>query len=234
MHFLLGNRLHLVLLGTLVLCSSGCANGLTDALPYWPFGNTERTTYLTPAKRIVKLNELAEQASSKSEAERETISGELATQIKQEEDPVIREELVKTISAFPTATTRAVQMAALKDFDPYVRIAACEKLSDTGDPAVAAALAEMVQNDADIDVRLAATDALSKFKDPAVMPALALALDDTDPALQHRAIQSLRATSNGQDYGNDVSAWRQYARGETPTPKPPTSVAEKLRSLSPF
>lgn len=234
MFFSPGNRFQLLMFGLLALSCSGCANALTDALPYWPFGNTERTSYLTPAKRIVKLHELAEQAPSKSAAEKETISGDLATQIKQEEDPVIREELVKTISAFPCETTRAVQMAALKDFDPYVRIAACEKLADSGDPAVAAALADMVQNDADIDVRLAATDALSKFKDPAVKPALALALDDSDPALQHRAIQSLKATSGGQDYGNDVSAWRQYARGETPTTKPPTSVAEKLRSFSPF
>jgi len=234
MFFLLEKRASLLLLCILLLSSTGCANSVTDALPYWPFGDKERTNYLTPAKRIVQLRELSEQAGTKSASEQEAIASDLAAQIKREEDPLIREELIRAISAYPTATTRAVQMAALKDFDASVRLVACQMLATSGDAEVAAALAEMVQSDADIDVRLEATKALGNFKNPEVKPALALALDDSDPALQHRAIQSLRATSNGQDYGNDVGAWRQYARGETPTQKPPTSVAEQLRSLSPF
>lgn len=222
----------LLLLGFLLTVSGGCANSFTDALPYWPFGDTERTNYFTPAKRVERLRSMASQAGGKSASEQESIALDLAAQIKSEEDPVIREELVRTIAAYSTPTSRAVQMAALKDFEPAVRIAACEKLAVAGDEEVATALADLVQNDSDIDVRIAATKGLGQLKGPAVVPALAVALDDNDPALQHRAMQSLKATS-GQDFGNDVSAWRQFARGETPTRKP-TSVAEQLRSLSPF
>jgi len=233
MYFKSGNPLLPLLLSSFLLSATGCANSLTDALPYWPFGDRERTNYLTPAKRMNQMRAMAASAGQRSASEQEAYAAELAAQIKQEEDPLIREEIIRTLSAFPTTTSQAVMMAALKDFDAGVRIVAIKELSGSGDSEVATQLAAMVQSDADIDVRLAATDALAKFKGPTIMPALALALDDTDPALQHRAIQSLKASS-GEDFGNDVSAWRQYARGETPPAKRPTSLAEQLRSLAPF
>ena len=228
-----GKRGMLLLLSVFMLNLTGCANALTDALPYWPFGDNERTSYLTPAKRMDQMRAMAAQAGRQSASEHETIASSLAAQIKKEEDPLIREEIVRTLSAFPTATSRAVQVAALKDFDAGVRITAIKELTKSKDAEVPSLLAGLVQSDADIDVRLAATEALGSFPNANVLPTLAVALDDTDPALQHRAILSLKATS-GQDYGNDISAWRQYARGETPTTRPSSSIAERILGLSPF
>jgi HEAT repeat protein len=61
-------------------------------------------------------------------------------------------------------------------------------------------------------VRLAAGRALGKLKDPEAVPALALALDDTNPAIQFRATQSLKAIT-GKDF-KTVKEWREYVHGE--------------------
>jgi hypothetical protein len=39
---------------------------------------------------------------------------------------------------------------------------------------------------------------------------LARALEDADPAVQYRAVASLKKVS-GRDLGNDVNAWREWA-----------------------
>jgi hypothetical protein len=60
--------------------------------------------------------------------------------------------------------------------------------------------------------------------------ALGIALDDADPALQHRAVQSLERVS-GEDFGDSVPAWRQYVRGEPVNAPEPPSIAERFREL---
>jgi hypothetical protein len=59
------------------------------------------------------------------------------------------------------------------------------------------------------------------------VPALGVALEDPDPAMQYRAVNSLRAIS-GRDLGNDVQQWRLYVKGQLP--EEPT-FAERLRRL---
>ena len=79
------------------------------------------------------------------------------------------------------------------------------------------------------DVRLAAARDMGQTKDATAITALADALSDSDPAMQRRAVESLRALSK-KDFGNDVSAWQQYAKGENPQLKEPT-LAERFRKL---
>jgi hypothetical protein len=82
----------------------------------------------------------------------------------------------------------------------------------------------MVRSDGDLDVRIAAARELGKFEDRAAVQSLGAALDDPDPALQRRAVESLRRIS-GEDFGNSVPAWRQYVRGEpVDQPEPPSMV----------
>jgi hypothetical protein len=80
--------------------------------------------------------------------------------------------------------------------------------------------------DADIDVRLAAARALGKLKNPASVSALGLALDDDNPAMQFRAMQSLKAVTGKQF--ETVKEWREYLHGEK-TESP--SVWARLRRL---
>jgi hypothetical protein len=77
-------------------------------------------------------------------------------------------------------------------------------------------------------VRIAAARELENFRTPEVIPALGVALDDSDPALQHRAIRSLKVVT-GKDFGNSVPAWQQFVRtGEIQASEVP-SLAERLR-----
>jgi len=208
----------------------GCQSGAFDWVPS-PFSESERTSYMTPPKRIDRLEQLAAEASRKKPAEQEQISQELARQIQREEDPLIREQILRTLTRYPTATSRSVLRAALKDHDSAVRITACRLVAEHGDDP-AAALAEVVRSDTDVDVRIAATRELGRFGEGRVVSALGEALEDRDPALQLAAMDSLERTT-GEDYGHDAVAWKQYVRGETPTPSSPT-LAERLQSLNPF
>ena len=64
-----------------------------------------------------------------------------------------------------------------------------------------------------VDVRLAAGRALGQLGGDDAVAALRPALDDPDPALQYRAMQSLREIT-GKDFGDNVVSWREYVRGE--------------------
>ena len=45
---------------------------------------------------------------------------------------------------------------------------------------------------------------------PEAVLGLSAAIKDRDPALQYAGVQAMKSAS-GQDLGNDVEAWRQYA-----------------------
>jgi HEAT repeat protein len=85
-----------------------------------------------------------------------------------------------------------------------------------------------------LDVKLAAADALGKINSPESIAALSLAVKDRDPALQYAGVESLKLLS-GQDLGNDVKAWQQFAeQGQPPASQPEVSVADKLLNTSRF
>ncbi len=92
------------------------------------------------------------------------------------------------------------------------------------------ALQEALGSETDADVRLAAARALGQTGDAGAVPALGTALEDRDPAMQYRAVSSLRQVAP-QDQGNDVDRWRAYIKGEPPPPAKPFSLTEKLRSM---
>ena len=141
---------------------------------------------------------------------------------------VRRVDAVRALAALSTNSASATLFAATTDRDAQVRVAACQGLATRQDPNAIPALQHVLGSDTDIDVRLAATRALGVFQDRAAIGALAIALDDPDPALQYRAMQSLK-TASGQNYGTDLVAWRQFVRGENPTVKG-TSLAERFRN----
>ncbi|MFV2067543.1 MAG: HEAT repeat domain-containing protein, partial [Pirellulales bacterium] len=153
--------------------------------------------------------------------------------LRNETDPLVRERIIHTLAELNTPAAAALLRAGLNDADPDVRIACCKGVGGHRDTESLTALTEVLRHDEDIDVRLAATRTLGAFRDPAAVSAMAIALEDRDPALQYRAVQSLRQMT-GLDYGNDVTRWLEIAqRGELP-PHPPVSVVERLRRLSPF
>jgi HEAT repeat protein len=93
-----------------------------------------------------------------------------------------------------------------------------------------AQLSELLKSDVDTDVRLAAARALGQTHDQAAVAALGAALEDRDPAMQYRAVQSLQELT-GKNLGNNVERWQQYVRGEAPKTQEPTSLAERFRKM---
>jgi len=72
-------------------------------------------------------------------------------------------------------------------------------------------LVGVLNGDIEHDVRMAAARALGQSHEQVAVMALGNALDDKDPAMQYRAVISLRQIT-GQDLGNDVNKWREYVK----------------------
>jgi HEAT repeat protein len=181
----------------------------------------------TPQERVKKLQEMSVTAREGGPAEAERISAELAQAIQSEEDPLIRVEILRVLAVCKTSTALAVLTAAMRDTDHDVRIVCCEAWAERGGEEAIRALSDLLANDRSADVRLAAARALGRLGDPAATTALAAALEEGDPAMQFRAVQSLRSVS-GRDFGNDANAWREFANGGNPQPAPSSLVQRWL------
>jgi HEAT repeat protein len=176
----------------------------------------------------MELADLRSRAASLPPAEQERYSTDLAVELQREKAVVMRREIVKTLSAFPTSQARsAIQMAAA-DEDAYVRREACLALAKTPDAQALQTIGELLAKDNDPDVRVAAAKSLKNFKDPQAAQALAVAIDDNSPAIQQATMDSLREVT-GKNYGYSASAWREYMQGGSPTPPPPPSLAQQFR-----
>lgn len=168
-----------------------------------------------PAKRVEKMREEALAMSTLPPAEQQAKADLWATQFRNEADPLIRAELVKAIAACGSPTAADTMRAAMLDGTRDVRIAACEAWAKHGGPQAVPTLSVAVRKDASVDVRLAALRALGTIGGQDALAVLGTALDDDDPAMQYRAIQSMRKIS-GKDFGDDVAAWREFAKGGSP------------------
>jgi HEAT repeat protein len=150
----------------------------------------------------------------------------LVEAIKPEKDPSIRLEIIRTLGKYPSSAADGILKLALADSDAHVRMVACEAWGKrNNDPQAVQLLAEAMRSDVDADVRLAAARGLGETKNKESVNALGEALSDSDPAMQNRAMASLKAVT-GKDLGNDVNRWQAYVKGDKPAPEP--SWAERL------
>lgn len=182
----------------------------------WPFGDNEHTSIITPAMRVASIREVGARAEDASSADQLTMCEELAQQIRTEPDPIVRRAIQESIAQFDTPLASSVLQAGLNDDDRDVRTACCRLLGRRQDPAAIATLSRIVGSDSDMEVRMAAIDALGKYESKDAVIGLAAAVKDRDPALQYAGVKAMK-TASGQDLGNDVEAWRQYAATLTPT-----------------
>jgi HEAT repeat protein len=216
----------------LLISLGGCAFYDRHRPTFWPFPERRLTTYNTPAMRVDAIREFSTRSTGADSPEQRQITDQLARQIQVEPDPLVRQAIVSSMGEFHTPIAQQVLEAGLSDENATVRQTSCRALGRRAEPSSVTCLANALNTDKDIDVRMAAADALGKIKTPEATKALAVALDDRDPALQYAGVQSLKAIT-GKDYGPDVQAWRQVAAGQAP-PAHPTSVAERLRRVTPF
>jgi hypothetical protein len=183
-------------------------------------------TIATPKDRIDKLHQMAKTAHERGPAQLEGESQDLVKVLRKEEDPLLRAEILRALAAYPTEVATKMLTAGLKDTDRDVRIACCEAWAKRKGHDATRLLSEMLTSDTDIDVRMAAARALGDTGDPAATPALALALENPDPAMQYRAVQSLKKLT-GKKYDDNVAVWREYVKGNSP---PEPSLTSRMKN----
>lgn len=228
------NAVPILALAALALGSAtGCSG---HSVPLWvrqmsfnkedvdPRGN------LAPYKVVDAMRNEKEQISSWPAARQEAKAAELAAMFKNEGDPLVRREIVRTIAMCGSTNAGATLTAALQDGERDVRIAACDAWADHGGPQAVPSLSSVLRQDRSADVRMAAARAMGRIKGPEVAQALGRALEDPtqmmqDPAMQYRVVQSLRE-STGKDFGDNVSAWREFIQGGTP---PEISTTQRMK-----
>lgn len=180
--------------------------------------------------RLEELTSLREGAELLNQAEQAKVAQQLNQALADDPSPLYRAEVVRVLGALPTPVAEEGLRRAIEDDKSTVRIAACRAWADRGGQEALQILSRVVGSDENLDVRIAATRGLANFSDPAAVRALGLALDDPDPALQHRAVQSLKEVTD-KDFGNSIPEWRNFVRGEPVHRPEPPSIAETLRNL---
>jgi hypothetical protein len=221
-------------LGGSSLALTGCADGMLPEMRFlnpwvreeWAADEKEMPTY---HRKVAELTNLRSQASRLQPAEREQLAADLAARLKDEQSPVMRAEFVRTLGELSTTTAQAATLAAMADESPHVRMAACKALGRQPTSEGFQAVSQALASDADLDVRIAAAKELGKFRDEGAPQALRPAIDDTDPALQLAAMDSLKSLTGRHEYGNSVGTWREYLDGGQPTPPPGPSIAQTLQ-----
>ena len=182
---------------------------------------------ITPRDKMLQLRYLANEGRKLSPELQERAATELCQGIARKRDPdAARRQILRTLGTLPSEKGYAVLAAGLHDHDRDVRIAACEALGKRGGPQAAQELSRTLTEDADIDVRLAAARGLGDTHATEGIHALGDRIEDQDPAMQVRAMASMKKVS-GKDFGQDIDAWKQYAKTGQEPPQP--SLAERFR-----
>lgn len=200
----------------LVILIVGCAGAAGGPSWGWPFAKkVDPNAPPTPIARMKELRELAKNSAKLPDAEKEQRANELAKAVASESDVIVRAQMMRTLGSFPSLASNSALYTGLQDSDPDIRIACCEAWGRRGGPDAAKVLGEVIVNDTDFDVRMAATRELASVKDPSAVAALGVALEDSNPALQVRAVRSLESVT-GKRFGNDIAAWKSFVHGGSP------------------
>lgn len=222
-----GRHLLALLLG--IWLAGGCATMHKPKRPTWLGGKKEDTgpKVITPRDKMEQMRQLSDNSEKMTPELQQRVADELAKGIAHEQDPMLRAQILRTLGHFPGEKSGVMLAAGLHDHERDVRIAACEGLGRHGGELAATELTRVMTEDADIDVRLAASRGLGEAKVKSALPALADVLEDQNPAVQFRAVASMKQIS-GKDFGSDMGAWREYAKTGQEPEKP--SFASRVMS----
>jgi HEAT repeat protein len=219
-----------------VVCLAILATSMATGCASWsPWKRQEKAARdqekygFTADTRIKKLAERSKVAKSGPEQGQLEFTQDLVRMMLEEHDPRVRGKILETAAEYDTASATAICKGAMQDPSDTVRIKACDVWAKRGGEDAVQLLATRFQTDADLDVRLRALKMLGELKDKQAIPVLARALEDSDPAVQYRAVASLKEVS-GRDLGNDVNVWREWAV-DPAAHKAEWSIAEGFRRL---
>lgn len=219
-------------LGLWLATCLGCATAPKMEWPAWTGlakDDGSGPKVLTPKDKMEQLRELIKKAPKMTPEMQEQVSAELARGITNEQDPMLRAQILRTLAVYKTEISGKVLAAGMHDKDHTVRIAACEAWGVRGGHDAPEILGVALAHDENFDVKMAAARGLGQVAHPKAIEPLGQALDDPDPAMQRRVMLSLKEAS-GRDYGGDVGAWREFVHGGQP-PLPEESLAQKFWKL---
>lgn len=213
----------------------GCADG-----PLWRLGylnpwvvkrwHEEEEILATLSERRGRIDSIRATIDQMSPLEADRSIDFLRDTVINEPVLLIRLDAVETLGLIPGPRASEALRAMLSDPDEQVRLAAANAFESRSAGETIPAMRGVLESENDVDIRLAATRILGRFKnDRAAIDALRVALQDREPALQFRAMESLQKTT-GRDYGFDARKWQAYLDGQLPD-EPGTSVADKLRQM---
>lgn len=217
----------------LMLFMLGCAEGAlwrTGHLSPWArnrWAEEEKVADTLFSKRR-KMEEQVAQAQSGTPEQRQRVAGDLTEIVRQDSVLLIRLHAVRLLGRIESPAAIEGLEIASRDYNADVRMAAIEAWQfKTGDAAVPQ-LQRLLANDTNVDVRLAATRALGNFSQNQVLDVLELALNDSDPALQLAAAESLRSAT-GKPFGRDITAWQDFIAQNRSTPPITTETSSETR-----
>ena len=193
-----------------------CAEG-----PLWRTGNfapwvrdqwlAEEQIADTLFKQKREMNEAVTEVLNSPSQEQDKVAIELAEIVKDNQVLLLRLNAVRLLGELNCPEANVALEQALNDPDPDIRIEAVQSWQQKPARIAIAQLQGVIGSDTNTDVRLAATRALGSFTGENAVRALAMALTDSDPALQVRATESLK-NATGQDIGADVAAWQDFVQ----------------------
>ena len=224
-----GAQVKILLLSWMLAVWTGCSSGPLPRL----FASKERTSIVTPSMRVSTVREMGARAEEGGQLEQQQMTETLAAQIRTEPDPLVRRAIQEEVGGIDLPLAKEMLLAGLNDTDADVRVVCCRMLGHWATESTIGALQQVIQQDDDIDVRLAAVDALGNIRSSRSVQALAVALADRDPAMQYAAVGAIK-TASGQNFGNDVQKWRQYAESDNPQILPAVTMAQRMKDYMPF
>lgn len=207
-------RLQWALVTLMIVMAAGCTSFERFSSPFGRSSELDPNDPLyanSKAGQVDEIRRIGEQAARQSPAEQMTTSTDLAKRMEQEQDKVLRIELIRALSQYPTPAAVDGLRIAMQDPRKDLRVAACQSLGKVRSPDALAILEAALGADADLDVRIAATRAIGNYDGPQAIRALEPAVSDPDPALQYTAVLAMKELHT-EDLGNSVSAWRDLAR----------------------
>ena len=217
--------------GTLVtVCLLGCTSSrfrLPDS--FGRRSGPDVVDFATLSERIDSIRDLGKRAHSMSQPEQEKVSQSLVRLVQTETHPQVRIEAVRALGEFPTRTAFQGLTATSQDPKTEIRIETCHALARRGSDGALRVLTEVLNSDTDVDVRMAAVQGLSQSDKPQAVAALGSCLDDSDPALQFLAMQSLKEAT-GTDHGSDVRRWKEVVRSYGADSEAATIASERRPS----
>ncbi len=224
-----------LLAASLGMCVSltGCAEGrLWRTGQYVPWAQNKWIEEEKIADTLfVKKREMREQvefAINGTQQDQQNAAKFLAEIVRRDSILLHRIYAVKLLGQLDCPASLKALQEATEDSNSEIRIAAIGSLEQLPADNSLPRLQEILMDDTNTDVRLAAARAIGEFSGEQAITAVAVALDDQDPALQRRVMQSLEKIS-GEPLGIDLVAWEKYVKATTSD-----SISPTLKSRSPI